>query len=127
MLYGLALPTGGECGNPRFLVELAQRAEAAGWDGDTGDPGFGLFGEPTDDRTRARRLDEGLAILAGLWSGEPFAHAGEEFTVEEVTCEAGATWCVERAEPADAERCAPSPLASRCAPRRRTARRRRSR
>jgi alkanesulfonate monooxygenase SsuD/methylene tetrahydromethanopterin reductase-like flavin-dependent oxidoreductase (luciferase family) len=31
--YGLALPTGGECGDPRFLVELAQRAEAAGWDG----------------------------------------------------------------------------------------------
>jgi alkanesulfonate monooxygenase SsuD/methylene tetrahydromethanopterin reductase-like flavin-dependent oxidoreductase (luciferase family) len=31
--YGLALPTGGECGDPRFLVELAERAEAAGWDG----------------------------------------------------------------------------------------------
>jgi alkanesulfonate monooxygenase SsuD/methylene tetrahydromethanopterin reductase-like flavin-dependent oxidoreductase (luciferase family) len=33
MRYGLALPTGGECGDPRFLVELAERAEAAGWDG----------------------------------------------------------------------------------------------
>ena len=33
MLYGLALPTGGECGDPRFLVALAERAEAAGWDG----------------------------------------------------------------------------------------------
>jgi len=31
--YGIALPTGGECGDPRFLVELAERAEAAGWDG----------------------------------------------------------------------------------------------
>jgi alkanesulfonate monooxygenase SsuD/methylene tetrahydromethanopterin reductase-like flavin-dependent oxidoreductase (luciferase family) len=31
--YGLALPTGGECGDPRFLVELAERAEAAGWHG----------------------------------------------------------------------------------------------
>jgi alkanesulfonate monooxygenase SsuD/methylene tetrahydromethanopterin reductase-like flavin-dependent oxidoreductase (luciferase family) len=31
--YGLALPTGMECGDPRFLVELAQRAEAAGWEG----------------------------------------------------------------------------------------------
>jgi alkanesulfonate monooxygenase SsuD/methylene tetrahydromethanopterin reductase-like flavin-dependent oxidoreductase (luciferase family) len=31
--YGLALPTGGECGDPRFLVELAMRAEQAGWDG----------------------------------------------------------------------------------------------
>jgi alkanesulfonate monooxygenase SsuD/methylene tetrahydromethanopterin reductase-like flavin-dependent oxidoreductase (luciferase family) len=31
--YGLSLPTGGECGDPRFLVDLAERAEAAGWDG----------------------------------------------------------------------------------------------
>jgi alkanesulfonate monooxygenase SsuD/methylene tetrahydromethanopterin reductase-like flavin-dependent oxidoreductase (luciferase family) len=31
--YGLSLPNGGECGDPRFLVELAQRAETAGWDG----------------------------------------------------------------------------------------------
>jgi hypothetical protein len=30
---GLALPTGGKCGDPRFLVEVAERAEAAGWDG----------------------------------------------------------------------------------------------
>ena len=33
MQYGLSLPTGGECGDPRFLVDLAERAEAAGWDG----------------------------------------------------------------------------------------------
>jgi alkanesulfonate monooxygenase SsuD/methylene tetrahydromethanopterin reductase-like flavin-dependent oxidoreductase (luciferase family) len=31
--YGLALPDGGECGDPTFLAELAQRAEDAGWDG----------------------------------------------------------------------------------------------
>ena len=31
--YGLSLPNGGECGDPRFLVELAQRAEGAGWEG----------------------------------------------------------------------------------------------
>jgi alkanesulfonate monooxygenase SsuD/methylene tetrahydromethanopterin reductase-like flavin-dependent oxidoreductase (luciferase family) len=31
--YGLALPTGGECGDPRFLLELVERAEAAGWEG----------------------------------------------------------------------------------------------
>jgi alkanesulfonate monooxygenase SsuD/methylene tetrahydromethanopterin reductase-like flavin-dependent oxidoreductase (luciferase family) len=30
--YGLSVPNGGECGDPRFLVELAERAEAAGWD-----------------------------------------------------------------------------------------------
>jgi len=31
--YGLSLPNGGECGDPRFLVELASRAETAGWEG----------------------------------------------------------------------------------------------
>ncbi len=31
--YALSLPNGGECGDPRFLLELAQRGEAAGWDG----------------------------------------------------------------------------------------------
>ena len=33
MKYGLSLPNGGECGDPRFLVELGERGEAAGWDG----------------------------------------------------------------------------------------------
>jgi alkanesulfonate monooxygenase SsuD/methylene tetrahydromethanopterin reductase-like flavin-dependent oxidoreductase (luciferase family) len=33
MQYGLALPTGGECGDPRFLADLAALAEEAGWDG----------------------------------------------------------------------------------------------
>jgi alkanesulfonate monooxygenase SsuD/methylene tetrahydromethanopterin reductase-like flavin-dependent oxidoreductase (luciferase family) len=33
MRYALALPTGMECGDPRFLAELAERAEAGGWDG----------------------------------------------------------------------------------------------
>jgi alkanesulfonate monooxygenase SsuD/methylene tetrahydromethanopterin reductase-like flavin-dependent oxidoreductase (luciferase family) len=33
MKYGLALPTGGECGDPTFVVELAVLAEATGWDG----------------------------------------------------------------------------------------------
>ncbi len=157
MQYGLALPTGGECGDPRFLVELAERAETAGWDGvfledyvcyqgdparptcstcvalaamamrtsrvrlgvevvalsrrrpwnvaraaagidqlsdgrlivgvgigDTGDPGFGHFGEITDDRKRAERVDEGLEILAGLWTGEPFSYHGKHFAIDEV-------------------------------------------
>ena len=35
-------------------------------------PEFGAFGEETDDRIRADMLDEGLEILAGMWSGEPF-------------------------------------------------------
>jgi alkanesulfonate monooxygenase SsuD/methylene tetrahydromethanopterin reductase-like flavin-dependent oxidoreductase (luciferase family) len=40
------------------------------------DGAFGNVGEPTDARTRAELLDESLAILDGLWSGEPFAFAG---------------------------------------------------
>ncbi len=163
MKYGLALPTGGECGDPRFLVELAERAEAAGWEGvfledyvcfqgdpstptvntwaalaviaartervrlgvavtplarrrpwnvareaaavdqlsggrmifgaglgDVGahvvrDASFTAFREELDARVRAEMLDEGLEILAGLWSGEPFSFRGKHYTVEEVT------------------------------------------
>jgi alkanesulfonate monooxygenase SsuD/methylene tetrahydromethanopterin reductase-like flavin-dependent oxidoreductase (luciferase family) len=33
------------------------------------DGGFSKVGEPTDRKVRAGRLDEGLEILAGLWSG----------------------------------------------------------
>jgi alkanesulfonate monooxygenase SsuD/methylene tetrahydromethanopterin reductase-like flavin-dependent oxidoreductase (luciferase family) len=31
--YGLSLPNGAECGDPRFVLELAERGEAAGWEG----------------------------------------------------------------------------------------------
>ena len=41
------------------------------------DAAFGNVGEPTDARTRAELLDESLAILEGLWSGEPFEFAGQ--------------------------------------------------
>jgi alkanesulfonate monooxygenase SsuD/methylene tetrahydromethanopterin reductase-like flavin-dependent oxidoreductase (luciferase family) len=44
---------------------------------------FAAFGEPGDARTRAARLDEALAIVRGLTSGEPFAFDGAHFTVEE--------------------------------------------
>ncbi len=43
------------------------------------------FGEIVDARHRGRRLDEGVAVLQGLWSGAPFTHDGEEFTVDDVT------------------------------------------
>lgn len=46
---------------------------------------FGLFGLPTDDRTRADQLDESLAILTGLWSGEPFTFNGDHYSVGPVT------------------------------------------
>ncbi|OGO54840.1 MAG: hypothetical protein A2V85_16835 [Chloroflexi bacterium RBG_16_72_14] len=43
------------------------------------DGGFGNVGEATEPRTRASRLDETLAILDGLCSGEPFGFAGEHY------------------------------------------------
>jgi alkanesulfonate monooxygenase SsuD/methylene tetrahydromethanopterin reductase-like flavin-dependent oxidoreductase (luciferase family) len=43
------------------------------------DAGFGNVGEPTDAGTRARLLDETLAILDGLWSGEPFSYEGAHY------------------------------------------------
>jgi alkanesulfonate monooxygenase SsuD/methylene tetrahydromethanopterin reductase-like flavin-dependent oxidoreductase (luciferase family) len=158
MRYGLNLPTGGACGDPRTLAELAAVAEAAGWDGvfledylvyqghqdwptcdpwvalaamalaterillgtevtpltrrrpwklareavsldhlsggrlvlgagigDESEPGFTCFGEVVDVRERGRMLDEGLEVLAGLWSGEPFAYTGQHYRVTEVT------------------------------------------
>lgn len=53
--------------------------------GTPADAEFETFGETGDDRTRAEMLDESLAILAGLWSGEPFAHQGRHFGIDEVT------------------------------------------
>ncbi|MFN8622310.1 MAG: LLM class flavin-dependent oxidoreductase [Chloroflexota bacterium] len=49
------------------------------------DKAFGGVGEATDARTRAELLDETLAILDGLWSGEPFAFEGKHHHVAEMT------------------------------------------
>ncbi len=49
------------------------------------DGGFGKVGEATDRRTRAELLDEGLAILTGLWSGQPFHFDGQHYHVAEMT------------------------------------------
>jgi alkanesulfonate monooxygenase SsuD/methylene tetrahydromethanopterin reductase-like flavin-dependent oxidoreductase (luciferase family) len=48
------------------------------------DDEYATFGEETDLRVRAARTDEALNVLAGLWSGEPFAHNGIYFRVERV-------------------------------------------
>ena len=45
---------------------------------------FGLFGEETDDRVRAEKLDEALSIVAGLWTGESFKYEGQHFSVDDV-------------------------------------------
>ena len=49
------------------------------------DAAFGNVGEPTDARTRAELLDEALDILEGLWSGQPFAYAGQHYRFGEMT------------------------------------------
>jgi len=49
------------------------------------DAAFANVGEPTDIRIRAERLDESLAILDGLWSGEPFAFDGTHYRFGEMT------------------------------------------
>jgi alkanesulfonate monooxygenase SsuD/methylene tetrahydromethanopterin reductase-like flavin-dependent oxidoreductase (luciferase family) len=49
------------------------------------DAAFGAVGEPTDARTRAELLDETLAILVGLWSGEPFAFEGRHYRFPAMT------------------------------------------
>ncbi len=43
------------------------------------DLAFANVGEPTDARTRAELLDESLAILDGLWGGEPFGFEGKHY------------------------------------------------
>ncbi len=40
------------------------------------------YGGTADRGTLAARLDEALVVLDGLWSGEPFTHHGEHFTVD---------------------------------------------
>ena len=49
------------------------------------DAGFGNVGEPTPARERAARLDETLAILDGLESGEPFGFEGEHYRFAPMT------------------------------------------
>ncbi len=158
MQFAIQIPNFGSGGDPRTLVELARRAEAAGWDGffvwdhllvdatwrlEIADPwialaaiaqatsrirlgpmvaalprrrpaklaretasldrlsdgrlvlgiglgwpseaDFGWFGDETDLARRGSMVDESLAILEGLWSGEPFAFAGEHYRVRTAT------------------------------------------
>jgi alkanesulfonate monooxygenase SsuD/methylene tetrahydromethanopterin reductase-like flavin-dependent oxidoreductase (luciferase family) len=46
---------------------------------------FAGVGEATEARIRAEMLDESLAILEGLWSGEPFAFEGRHYRFPAVT------------------------------------------
>jgi alkanesulfonate monooxygenase SsuD/methylene tetrahydromethanopterin reductase-like flavin-dependent oxidoreductase (luciferase family) len=48
------------------------------------DAGFGKVGEVTDRKARAEMLDEALAIITGLWSGEPFSFSGQHYQIGEM-------------------------------------------
>lgn len=41
------------------------------------------FGGPDEPEVLAKRYDEALEVIAGLWTGEPFSFDGDHFTVEE--------------------------------------------
>jgi len=43
------------------------------------------FGHDSDSRVRADKLDEGLEILKGLWTGEPFSFDGVYYQLQERT------------------------------------------
>lgn len=45
---------------------------------------FAAFGEETEAKLRARKMDESLAIFTGLLSGEPFSFNGEFFNLAEM-------------------------------------------
>ena len=49
------------------------------------DTGFAEFGEETDRKTRAELMDEGLAIIDGLWHGQPFTFDGKHYHVRPTT------------------------------------------
>jgi alkanesulfonate monooxygenase SsuD/methylene tetrahydromethanopterin reductase-like flavin-dependent oxidoreductase (luciferase family) len=44
---------------------------------------FEALGEASDAKTLAALLDEGLEVLTGLWSGEPYRHEGLAYHIKE--------------------------------------------
>ncbi len=56
-----------------------------GLGGGSVDEEFTRLGEDPDDRVRARRLDEGLEVLTGLWSGKPFSFRGDVYQIDNAT------------------------------------------
>jgi len=45
---------------------------------------FGIFHQPDGEQDRAELLDEGLDVIAGLWTGERFSYRGKHFTLDPV-------------------------------------------
>ncbi len=46
---------------------------------------FEKLGEDPDLSVRAEKLDEGLAVIAGLWSGEAFSFSGKHYQMRDTT------------------------------------------
>jgi hypothetical protein len=49
------------------------------------DGAFFKVGEEMDLKIRAQRVDEGLAIIAGLWTGKPFSFKGDHYRITDMT------------------------------------------
>ncbi|GAA4549622.1 LLM class flavin-dependent oxidoreductase [Amycolatopsis samaneae] len=49
------------------------------------DAEFGDFGEATDPKVIAGKLDEGIDLISRFWTGEPVTFSGEHFTARDVT------------------------------------------
>ncbi len=47
-----------------------------------GDAEWGDLGEETNSRKRGQMLDEGLDVLTGLWTGEPFSYTGQYYQIK---------------------------------------------
>ena len=52
--------------------------------GEPADAEFACFCEDPDSRVRGEKLDEGLDILTGLWSGRKFVYQGKHYQIEKV-------------------------------------------
>jgi hypothetical protein len=52
--------------------------------GTPADVEYGSFGEETNAKIRAEKLDEGLDILLGLWEGKDFSYYGKHFKIDQV-------------------------------------------
>jgi alkanesulfonate monooxygenase SsuD/methylene tetrahydromethanopterin reductase-like flavin-dependent oxidoreductase (luciferase family) len=68
--------------NGRLILSVGLGAphENSGWE---------EFGEITDRKVRAERMDEGLDILNGLWKGQPFSYQGKHYRVKAYNPDAG--------------------------------------
>jgi alkanesulfonate monooxygenase SsuD/methylene tetrahydromethanopterin reductase-like flavin-dependent oxidoreductase (luciferase family) len=65
------------------LDQLSQGRLILGVGAGGGDPDFAALGETANPKMLASMLDEGLEVLTGLWSGEPFQHEGTHYRIHE--------------------------------------------